>query len=309
MRCWCNRSTLLAGSLSLLLLGGCESVPKPATAPLPQADAPLRKVSAQELAALLHARAEATKSARGLFQAKIKGPGLLLPARVDGTVFYQRPDAMRVRGFSFFGGELFELVLNGDRYRLALPTEGKELKGQASDLEQVAKFGRPVQLSLLAVHGALGLTTIAPTDQLTLVEEGDRYRLEAAAAVGSELEGIVRRMWFDRRSLLMVQEEWRSASGQVEATMRYEDFRPDVDVESGEGAGEAAASADATGAPAGEVQPVKPEPRPASVGIATPTMRPHRIVMEDGRGRGSVQLTMQELTANVPVTPGDLGTI
>lgn len=295
MRSWCNRQTLLAASLSLLMFAGCETGPKPVPTPPPQADGVGAAITARDLVALLHKRAEATQSAKGLFHAKIKGPGLLLPARVDGTVFYQRPDAMRVRGFSFFGGELFELVLNNQRYRLALPTEGKEWRGQTSELGQVAKFGRPVQLSLLAVHGALGLTTIAPSDRLTLAEEGERYRLEAAAAPGSELEGMVRRLWFDRRSLLMVQEDWLSSSGAVEATMRYEDFRPDVDP--------------ASVAPSGEAPGAASEIRSAQASTASPTMRPYRIVMEDGRGRGSVQLTMQELAANVPVTPGDLGTM
>ena len=40
-----------------------------------------------------------------------------------------------------------------------------------------------------------------------------------------------------------------------------------------------------------------------------PILRPYRIVMEDGRGRGSVHLTFQEIMANVPIKPEELGTI
>lgn len=272
MRCW--RKVL--GGLrvcALLAVTACQSGPPP----VPEVVVP--EVTAQQLVALLQARADGTRSAKGLFSAKIKGPGLLLPARVDGTVFYHQPDAMRVRGFTFFGGELFELVVNQDQFRLALPTEGRELKGHASELGRIAKFGRPVQLSLWAVHGALGLTTVTRSERLTVLEDGDRYRLEAVGAAGTEMEGVVRRLWFERKSLLMVQEEWVGPSGQVEATMRYEDFRP--------------------------VSELVPASAPSSL----PSVRPYRIVMEDGRGRGSVQLTMQELMANVPIAPDELGAI
>lgn len=244
-----------------------------------QPEVGLQEATADQLTALLRTRAEATRSAKGLFRAHIKGPGLLLPARVDGTVFYSRPDGFRVRGFSLFGGELFELVIHHDAYRLALPTEGRELKGRASELDRVAKFGRPVQLSLWAVHGALGLTTVGDEDQVSLVEDGDRYRLEVRGPVEHAAQGTFRRIWFDRRTLLMVQEEWLGAGGEVEAVMRYEDYRS------------------VPGAiPSAQAMP------PVST-----LLRPYRIVMEDGRGRGSVQLTFQEIVPNVPVQPDELG--
>ncbi len=257
-----------------LVLSGCKGLaPKP--------EAAYQVATADQLASLLRARADATRSAKGLFRAQIKGPGLLLPARVDGTVFYRRPEAFRVRGFSLFGGELFELVVNRDLYRLALPTEGRELKGLASELGRIAKFGRPVQLSLWAVHGALGLTTVGTEESLSLTEEGDRYRLDVQGAQEDRVGRPSRRLWFDRRTLLMVQEEWVGPAGEVEAVMRYEDYRwaPDTIT-----VGETAA-----GGPF--------------------LLRPYRIVMEDGRGRGSVQLTFQEIVPNVPIRPEDLGRI
>ncbi|GKS57908.1 hypothetical protein YTPLAS18_14350 [Nitrospira sp.] len=257
----------------LLAVSACKGVPT-------QPEAGLQEATAEQLTALLRARAEATRSAKGLFRAHIKGPGLILPARVNGTVFYSKPDAFRVRGFSLFGGELFELVINRDAYRLVLPTEGRELKGDASELGRVAKFGRPVQLSLWAVHGALGLTTIGEEDVVSLGEDGDRYRLEVRGPAEHGIEGTLRRLWFDRRTLLMVQEEWLGSGGEVEAVMRYEDYRsvPEAILSS--------------------------EPPP----LAT-LLRPYRIVMEDGRGRGSVQLTFQEIVPNVPVRPDELGVI
>lgn len=274
MPCWHNGRSFLVAVLVALALAGCQPVtPKP--------EPVLQRATAEQLASMLRARAEATQSAKGLFRAQIRGPGLLLPARVDGAVFYSRPDAMRVRGFNFLAGELFELVVNHDLYRLRLPTEGRELKGQASELGQIAKFGRPVQLSLWAVYGALGLTTVGPDEQLTLSEDGDRYRLDVRGAPDSPSADVMRRIWFDRKSLLMVQEDWVGPTGQVEAVMRYEDYRSEPEV----------------------------VPASASSGTGAPALRAYRIVMEDGRGRGSVRLTFQEIVANVPIRPEELGTI
>ncbi|MEX5213960.1 MAG: hypothetical protein NW703_07320 [Nitrospiraceae bacterium] len=261
--------------------------------------------TAEQLVALVQMRAEATRSAKGLFRAQIKGPGLLLPARVEGAVYYRRPDAMRVRGFTPFGGELFELVVSRDLYRLSMPTEGRELKGHTARLGEAGKLGRPVQLSLWAVHGALGLTTVPADAHVLLYEEGDRYRMEvqssgqAAGAIGSaDLNGSARvdhqqpdaddanshsrRLWFDRRTLLMVQEDRLLASGEVEAVMKFEDFRAVGDQ---------------------VVQPV------GGAGSAAPLLRPFKITLEDGRGRGSVRLTFHEIVPNVALQPDELGVI
>ena len=79
----------------------------------------------------------------------------------------------------------------------------------------------------------------------------------------------------------MVQEEWVGSRGEVEAVMRYEDYRSVPAVMA------------ATGA-----SPALPA-----------LLRPYRIVMEDGRGRGSVQLTFLEIVPNAPIRPDELGVI
>lgn len=263
-----------------------------------------QQATAEQLVALVRMRAEATQSAKGLFRAQIKGPGLLLPARVEGAVYYSRPDAMRVRGFTPFGGELFELVVSRNLYRLSIPAEGRELKGHTARLGEAGKLGRPVQLSLWAVHGALGLTTVPADAHVLLHEEGDRYRLDVQSpdqvtgAIGSaDLNGSTgadhqvgtddansnsRRLWFDRRTLLMVQEDRLSASGEVEAVMRFEDYRPVGDQ---------------------VIQPV------GSPGSASRLLRPFKITLEDGHGRGSVRLTFHEIVPNVILQPDELGVI
>jgi hypothetical protein len=294
---WCRLRDRLAAALALVWLGlaACTG-----PAAIPSED--YQQVTAEQLVTLVRMRAEATQSAKGLFRAQIKGPGLLLPARVEGAVYYSRPDAMRVRGFTPFGGELFELVVSHNLYRLSLPTEGREMKGSTARLGEAGKLGRPVQLSLWAVHGALGLTTVSAEARVLLHEEGDRYRLDvqstgkAAGAIGSaDLNGSAgadhqvgtddansRRLWFDRRTLLMVQEDRLSASGEVEAVMKFEDYRSVGD------------------------QVVQSVGNPGS---ALPVLRPFKITLEDGHGRGSVRLTFHEIVPNVVLQPDELGVI
>jgi hypothetical protein len=291
-----------AAALALVWLG-LAACTGPATKPSEE----YQQVTAEQLVTLVRMRAEATQSAKGLFRAQIKGPGLLLPARVEGAVYYSRPDAMRVRGFTPFGGELFELVVSQNLYRLSLPTEGREMRGSTGRLGEAGKLGRPVQLSLWAVHGALGLTTVSPDARVLLYEEGDRYRLDvmsaghAAGSTGStnstNPDGLAgsdhqagddgvgsgnRRLWFDRRTLLMVQEDRLSASGEVEAVMRFEDYR-----HVGDSALELA----------------------GSLMLTSPLMRPFKITLEDGHGRGSVRLTFHEIIPNVALQPDELGVI
>ena len=296
---WSKVRNRVAWALVLMWLG-MAACAGPATIP----GEGYQQVTAEQLVALVRMRAEATQSAKGLFRAQIKGPGLLLPARVEGAVYYSRPDAMRVRGFTPFGGELFELVVSRNLYRLSIPTEGRELKGSTAHLGEAGKLGRPVQLSLWAVHGALGLTTVPADARVRLHEEGDRYRLDvqstgkAAGAISStDLNGSAgvdrqaeaedatstnRRLWFDRRTLLMVQEDRLSSGGEVEAVMKFEDYRPVGDQ---------------------VVQPV------GSPGSAFPLLRPFKITLEDGHGRGSVRLTFHEIVPNVTLQPDELGVI
>ncbi len=108
-----------------------------------------------------------------------------------------------------------------------------------------------------------GLASIAKNETVTLVEDGDRYRLEVFGPSPSGAQLLRRRLWFERQTLYVVREDRLTESGAVEATIQYEDFRA-----IGEGR----------------------------------LLRPFKIVLEDGRGQGSVQVTFHEMTPNQPVT-------
>jgi hypothetical protein len=260
------------------MLAGC-------TLTTPREELPLKQVSAQELTVLLRHREAAIQSLKGLFSAKVRGGFIPIASRVEGAVYYRRPNALRLRGFTPLGNELFDLVQADDLYKLRLPLEGKTYAGHQSDMKDIGKLARFSQLSVWAVGGVLGTNSIARDEVVKVVEEKGRYRLDVyASATGgtNSSRPPIRRLWFDRR-LLVVQEDWLGANGEVEATIQYDDFRP---------------LEEAGSIPAQTVgdQDVR-------------LFRPFKISLEDGRGQGSVHVTFHEMHHNQAIRAEDLGQI
>jgi len=246
-------------------------------------DPSLKKATAEELTSLLRQREAAIHTMKGLFTAKVRGGLIPIASRVEGTVHYRRPNALRLRGFTSVGSELFEFVQTDDRYTLKLPTMGRVLVGRQSEVGDMGKLARPFQLSVWAMGGVLGIGSIADGETVKLVKERDRYRLDVYAVAGG-VSGHplpVRRLWFDRRTLLVVQEDRLAMNGEVDASIQYEDFRILDD-------------------PEGKPVPVK------TAGVSQ-LLRPFKISLEDGQGRGSVQVTFHEMLANQAVKAEELG--
>jgi hypothetical protein len=261
--------------LPIAFLSGCAEVP-------PRESVQLKQATVEELTALLRQREAAIQTMKGLFSAKVRGGIIPIASRVEGTVYYQRPNAMRLRGFTPIGSEVFEFVQADDQYKLRLPTEGRVLTGSRSDMSEMGKLARPFQLSVWAMGGVLGTDAIAQDETVALKEDGDRYRLDVLVPIhnGTQEGRVVqRRLWFDRRTLLVVQEDRLTVSGDVEATILYEDFRP---------------IGDSVTVPTAD---------------DTRLLRPFKISLEDGKGRGSVQVTFHEIIPNQPLKAGDLGQI
>ncbi|MBM4126033.1 MAG: hypothetical protein FJ247_01615 [Nitrospira sp.] len=251
----------------------------------PKGVLPLKQVTVEELTELLRQREAAIQSMKGLFSAKVRGGVIPIASRLEGTVYYRRPNALRLRGFSPLGGELFEFVQSDDLYKLRLPTMGRVLFGRESEMEEMGKLARPFQLSVWAVNGVLGASTLGIGETVKLAEDGDRYRLDVYAAPNRAAHErvLMRRMWFDRRTLLVIQEDRLREDGDVDATIRYEDFRS-LDNQTGKSLqGNSAA--------------------------ASLLIRPFKISLEDGRGAGSVQVLFHEMLPNQPIKTEELGQI
>ena len=249
---------------------------------------PLKEATAEQLTALLQERAEEVRTIKGLFSAKITGGILPIGQRVQGTVFYQRPNAIRLRGFSAVGSEIFEFVQIEDQFKLRLPTMGREVTGRPSEADQLGQLTRPFQLSVWAMSGITGTQVVGPQEQVRLSEEGARYRLDVVTAPGMNgaAPHVSRRIWFDRRNLLVIQEERLTSAGEVEATMQFDDYRP-----------------------VGPLLPAILASSGQTPEAGTRIMRPFTIRMTDGQGSGSLQVTFHELVPNEPIKPGELGRV
>jgi len=257
-------------TFALAALAGCTTAP-------PREEVPLKQATVEELTALLSQREAAIHSMKGLFTAKVRGGIIPIATRVEGAVFYQRPNAMRMRGFTAIGSELFEFVQANDQFTLRLPTMGRVLSGSPSDMSEMGKLARPFQLSVWAMGGVLGTSAVATNETVKLVEDGARYRLDVSGPFQDGIQTIQRRLWFERRTLLVVQEDRLSKAGDVEATIQYEDFRPIGDANSGSAVGDVR------------------------------FLRPFKISLEDGKGQGSVQVTFHEIVPNQPIKVSELG--
>jgi len=250
-------------ALVVVTLSGCALF-------APREEVRLKQATAEELTVLLSQREAAIQTMKGLFSAKVQGGIIPIASRVEGALYYRRPNAMRLRGFTAVGSELFEFVQVEDQFRLRLPTMGRVLSGSPSDMGEMGKLARPFQLSVWAMGGVLGTGIIAKNETVVLKEEGDRYRLEVFGPSSSGAQIVRRRLWFERQTLHVVREDRLTESGAVEATIQYEDFR--------------------------------------AIGDGR-LLRPFKIVLEDGKGQGRVQVTFHEMIPNQPVNAVDLGQV
>ena len=273
------RGEKLGSRLALLLICSVFVSVFSSCAPVtPREGVSLKQATAEDLTALLSQREAAIQTMKGLFSAKVRGGIIPIASRMEGALYYRRPNAIRLRGFTAVGSELFEFVQVDGQFRLRLPTMGRVMSGSPSDMSEMGKLARPFQLSVWAMGGVLGTGTIEKDETVALVEEGDRYRLDISGRTPGGAQVLRRRLWFERQTFLVVREDRLTESGAVEATIQYEDFR-------------AIGEAGATSNPDGRM------------------LRPFKILLEDGKGQGSVQLTFHEMTPNVPVTATDLGQV
>jgi hypothetical protein len=263
----------------IVLLSGCSLW---ARSKEPTPDIPLQVATLERLMGLLQEREAEIQTLKGLFGAQIQGPGIPGTQRVEGAIVYHRPDALRLRGFNRLGMRLFELAVGEDRYTLRL-INGKVLTGNMTDLNRVEKIARPFRLSALAMTGIIGTPSVAMNERAELKEEGERYRLDVFAS-GNRMNGsdsAYRRIWFDRRSLHVVQEDRLTPIGEIEASVHFEDFRP---------------------------VNLSPDNSAVQTGALTVkiVLKPFVIRAEDSQGPSSIQLIFHEISPNMPLTPEEL---
>lgn len=251
---------LLAG---LVLLAGCARAP--VAPPVPVAPS---AVTAEELVAKLQEREAAVRTLKALFTVEASGSALKSPQWMEAALVYQRPGTIRLQTFARLGFPLFDLLLADNQYQLLFPLQGKTQKGLVSELNRKGGIGAPVTLGLQATMGSLG-GVILSTDHVSLRDENSQYVLDVMAEPG--LNRVARRLWFAQKTLEIVRQDLFDASGNLAATMAYQNYR-------------------AVGATS-----------------AGPLAWPFRVLAEDGLGQARLVLTFHEIIPNPELTSQDWG--
>ncbi len=215
--------SLVMGALCLGL-GACAGAPsrpfvEPAVSRTPE-----------DVLAALHAREARIHNLKGLFQADVRGARLPWSRRIHGTLFYRRPDWIRVTGLTRAGGAVFDFLLRGDTYALRVPERRDAVVGRVAELERLGDASVPIRLSLRAVELLLGKASRLSRSPDTPVE-GHTYRYSAPAAFPLSTFpagrfGGRRHVWVDRDSAHMRAVEYRTVEEETRLALSASDFRP-----------------------------------------------------------------------------------
>lgn len=253
------------GSLCLSL-GACAGrTPSPPVEPVP-ARAPA--LTPQQVLATLHARETNITSLKGLFQADVEGSFSPFSHNIQGTLFYQRPRAIRLKGFTRFGGTLFDFLLNDRPYTLHTAGRLYPMVGRLPDFRPLGNLGLPVQLSLRAVDVLLGRLRWTAEQFREVQVTNTAYRYIVALSRGNEPNvSVLQHVWVDHSSALVRGIEYYTPKGKKLATLTASDYRN-----------------------------VGPSGQPDSVVL------PFSIEVKEYVTAGSVRLEFSELVPNVPVS-------
>lgn len=249
--------------VGLALLAGCAKA-----LVAPQAPVGPSAVTAEELVARLQEREAAVRTLKALFTVEASGSALKSPQWMEAALVYQRPGTIRLQTFARMGFPLFDLMLADSQYHLLFPLQGKTQRGLVSELDRKGGVGAPIALGLQATLGSLG-GAILSSDHVSLRDENSQYVLDVMAEPG--LNRVARRLWFAQKTMEIVRQDLFDASGNLAATMAYQNYR-------------------AVGA--------------TSAGSLT---WPSRVLAEDGLGQARLVLTFHEIIPNPELTPQDWG--
>lgn len=252
--------------LSLGACAGRAPSPPPPVVPSP---APAPVLTPQEVLATLHAREANITSLKGLFQADVEGSFSPFSHSIQGTLFYQRPQSIRIKGFTRFGGTLFDFLLNGRPYSLHTADRQYPIVGYMPDLRPLGDLGIPVQLSLRAIDVLLGRLrwTADQFREVRVVKTAYRYTVSLTPANAPNVT-VLQHVWVDHSSALIQAIEYFTSKGKKLVTLTASDFRS-----------------------------VGSQGQPGSV------ILPFSVEVKEHVKSGSVRLEFSELVPNVPV-PG-----
>lgn len=212
----------------LLMLSNCATVPERKSFPLsPQTSAKIIKT--------LQEREAKVASLKGLFQAEIDGNGMAFSQSLHGTILYQRPDRLRIKGFTRFGGLVFDFVLSHGVYALRVKDQPLPLVGGMDDFQRLGDLRLPVLLSVRAIEVVLGkLPPLPSSDRIVAVQQGEEtYQFDMPAITRANAPAFSQRIVIDQDSLHVRRFDYMNSDGEPVVSIRTSDFRRVRDGSSG----------------------------------------------------------------------------
>ncbi len=211
--------SIVCWGLFLMMLSSCTTVPDRKTFPVPA------QVSAK-IIETLQAREANVVSLKGLFQAEIEGKGMVFAQSLQGTILYQRPDQFRIKGFTRFGGLVFDFVLSRGLYALRVKDQPRPIIGGSDDFQRLGELRLPVLLSLRAIEVLLGKLPLVAENFLMVQQAEETYQFDIPPDPRTNRSTLSQRIVIDQRSLHVRQLDYVNSDGESVLSIRTSDFRP-----------------------------------------------------------------------------------
>jgi hypothetical protein len=144
---------------------------------------------------------------------------------IEGTVLYQRPDQYRIKGFTRFGGLVFDFVLSQGFYALRVKDQPKPILGGMDNFQQLGDLRLPVLLSLRAIEVLLGKMRLSNDQIPLLVQQEKVYLLEIPSDSRIDEATFSQHIMLDRDSLQVRQLDYLDVSRESVLSIRSSDFR------------------------------------------------------------------------------------
>jgi len=248
----------------LVILSSCAAIPERSVSPVPA------QTSAQIIETLQKREAKVL-SLKGLFHAEIDGKGMTFAHSLQGSILYQRPDHYRIKGFTRFGGLVFDFVMVGEWYALRIQDQPKPIIGGMDNFQQLGNLRLPVFLSLRAIEVLLGKLPFSSEGVGAVQVKDGGYQFDIPPDPSTPGSIFTQRILIDQGSLQVRQLEYVHPHGESVVSIQTSDYRP-----VGGGGG-------------GKVDPI---------------ILPFTVAAEDRVEAGKITLEFQEMKANETIDEG-----
>ena len=207
-------------------------------------------------------------SLKGLFNAEVDVEGMAFTQSLQGSILYKRPNQYRIKGFTRFGGLVFDFVLSEGFYALRVEDHPRPIIGGVGNFEKLGEFRLPVLLSLRAIKVVLGKLSLESERIIAAKVDGNTYQFDMSPVSKIVRASFYQRIMVDRVSLQIRQLDYMGAEGKTVVSIHTSDFRQVRDGSSSE--------------------------------LRTFNF-PFDVRVEDRIEVGSIALEFQEIKANVPL--------